>query len=92
MSSRREEQEKERVQKLTAVSNQGSVHRGSNDVDSDFINIYNKEFHLKRSLPTVEITSRDDLVLKDNPALSISILKQFLEKQEIKLTEVGEDE
>jgi hypothetical protein len=31
------------------------------------------------------------LVLKDNPALSISILKQFLEKQEIKLTEVGEE-
>lgn len=47
---------------------------------------------MKRSLPTVEVTSRDDLVLKDNPALSISILKQFLEKQEIKLTEVGEED
>jgi hypothetical protein len=49
---------------VTAVSAQGSAHRGSSEVDENFINIYNKEYHIKRDLPTLELTSKDDVITK----------------------------
>jgi hypothetical protein len=43
------------------------------------VSLYNKEFHIKRTLPTLEITSKDDIIRKELPALSVSLLKSFLE-------------
>ena len=70
---------------MTAVSAQGSAHRGGEEVDEAFISLYNKEFHIKRPLPTLEITSKDDIIRKEKPALAIALLKDFIETHEIKL-------
>ncbi len=70
---------------MTAVSAQGSAHRGGEEVDEAFLSLYNKEFHIQRALPTLEVTSKDDIIRKERPALAIALLKEFLEKHEIKL-------
>lgn len=54
-------------------------------MDEVFLSLYNKEFHTKRDLPTLELTSKDDILRKEKPALAIALLKEFLEKHEIKL-------
>jgi hypothetical protein len=42
LETRRQEQEKEKASKLTAVNTQGSAHRGGSEVDEAFIELYNK--------------------------------------------------
>lgn len=54
--------------------------------------IYNKEYNNKRNLPTIDVTSKDDIVINDNPVFSISLLKDFISKQEILLTDEDEEE
>lgn len=92
LTARRQELEKDRVQKITAVSNQGSAHRGGEEVDTAFLSLYNKEFHTKRELAAHPVLLKDDFVMKSNPAIALSLLKQYLEKQEIKLAGEGEEE
>jgi len=56
------------------------------------LQIYNKEYNNKRNLPTIDVTSKDDIVINDNPVFSISLLKDFISKQEILLTDEDEEE
>jgi hypothetical protein len=74
------------------VSAQGSAHRGGSEVDEAFISLYNKEYLVKRILPTLEVTSKDDILRKELPALSLSLFKEFIEKHEIKLNDDEEEE
>lgn len=74
------------------MTTQGSAHRGGNEVDNNFIDLYNKEFHLKRTLPQFEATSVYDIVLQENTAFSIAQLKAFLQTHEIKLNSDAEEE
>ena len=66
------------MQKLTAINTQGSASRDTEVVDKKFMDIYNKEFVAKRALPKLEVLSKEDLVLDNNPAYAVSNLKWFL--------------
>lgn len=77
---------------MTAVSAQGSAHRGSSEVDEAFISLYNKEYHTNRALPALEVTSKEDVIRKEIPALAITLLKDYAAKQEIKLSDDDEEE
>jgi hypothetical protein len=77
---------------VTAVSAQGSAHRGSSEVSESFIALYNKEFHTHRALPTLEVTAKDDLLRSEQPALAVALLKEFLPTHEIKLADDEEEE
>jgi len=70
------------------VSNQGTNHRGG-ETEVAFLKIYNEENVINRTLPTLEQTSKDDIIIKDNPTFSISLLRNFLQEQEIKLVDVS---
>ena len=91
LEQRRIELEKERAQKQTAVSSQGQATRSKDDPEHEFCELYNKEFHLGRKLPTLEVTSKDDVVVA-NPTLVISLLKEKLSKVEIALADEDEEE
>jgi len=56
------------------------------------LKIYNLENVNQRELPTLESTSKDDIIIKENPTFTISLLKNFLKDQEIKLVDVSEEE
>lgn len=77
---------------MTAVSAQGSAHRGGSEVSEAFISLYNKEFHTNRALPTLEVTSKDDLLRTEQPAMAVALLKEFLPTHEIKLADDEEEE
>ena len=79
------------MQKLTAINTQGSASRDTEVVDKKFMDIYNKEFVAKRALPKLEVLSKEDLVLDNNPAYAVSNLKWFLENHEVKLAEEEEE-
>jgi len=46
----------------------------------------------QRELPILESTSKDDIIINANPIFTISLLKNFLRDQEIKLVDVSEEE
>lgn len=75
------------MQKLTAINTQGSANRDTEVVDKKFMEIYNKEFVAKRALPKLEVLSKEDLVLDNNPAFAVSSLKCFIESHEVKLAD-----
>lgn len=75
------------MQKLTAINTQGSANRDTEVVDKKFMEIYNKEFVAKRALPKLEVLSKEDLVLDNNPAFAVSSLKYFIESHEVKLAD-----
>ena len=85
------EQEKEKMQKLTAINTQGSANRDTEVVDKKFIEIYNKEFVAKRVLPKLEVLSKEDLVVENQPAFAVSNLKHFLASHEVKLADEEEE-
>lgn len=53
LEERRKEQEREKMQKMTAATTQGSANRAGSEVDKEFIEIYNQEFVAKRQLPSL---------------------------------------
>ena len=79
------------MQKLTAINTQGSANRDTEIIDKKFMDIYNKEFVAKRALPKLEVLSKEDLVLENNPAYAVSNLKWFLENHEVKLADEEEE-
>lgn len=79
------------MQKLTAVTTQGSANRDTEAVDKKFMDIYNKEFVAKRTLPKLEVISKEDLVVENRPAFAVSSLKHFLEQHEVKVAEEEEE-
>ena len=79
------------MQKLTAVTTQGSANRDTENVDKKFMEAYNKEFVAKRTLPKLEVISKEDLVVENRPAFVISSLKHFLEEHEVKVADEEEE-
>ena len=79
------------MQKLTTINTQGSANRSTEVGDKKFLEIYEKEYVAKRTLPKLEVLSKDDLVLENNPAFTVSNLKCFLESHEVKLNEDEEE-
>ena len=92
LDERRKEQEREKMQKLTAVTTQGSASRAGEEVDEVFTEIFEKEVLSKRQLPALEVLSKEDLILTDRPEFSISLLKNFLRTHEVKTTDDEEEE
>lgn len=80
------------MQKLTAVTTQGSASRAGEEVDEVFTEIFEKEVLSKRQLPALEVLSKEDLILTDRPEFSISLLKNFLRTHEVKTTDDEEEE
>jgi hypothetical protein len=56
-------------------------------VDTEFLEIYNKESFGKRALPQLEALSKEDLILGETPAFHISHAKAFLTRHEIKVAD-----
>jgi hypothetical protein len=72
---------------LTGVNTQGSSNRGSHvDIDKQFNEIYNREQVIKRAFPPLE-EIKDDIILTEVPAVSISLAKRFFLDQEVKVNE-----
>ena len=78
------------MQKLTAINTQGSAgSRSSEEVDKQFLAVYNNEHGSKRVLPTLPVLSKDDIIVqKEYPSVFlISCLKRFLDSHEVKVDE-----
>lgn len=79
------------MQKLTAINTQGSANRDTENVDKQFMEIYNKEYVVKRTLPGLEVLSKDDLILDAKTAFTISSLKHFFDTHEVKVADEEEE-
>lgn len=77
---------------MTGIQGQGTQSRGDVEVDLPFFEIYNKETSVERKLPNLEITSKDDFILKEELPYVISSLKEFLKNNRVIIEEVNEDE
>ena len=79
------------MQKLTAINTQGSANRDTEIVDKKFMEIYNKEFVTKRALPQLEVLSKEDMVVENQTAFTVSNLKNFLANHEVKVADEEEE-
>jgi len=77
---------------MTGIQGQGTQSRGDVEVDLPFFEIYNKETSVERKLPNLEVTSKDDFILKEELPYVISSLKEFLKNNRVVIEEVNEDE
>lgn len=78
------------MQKYTGTT-QGSGNRAGEVVDKEFNSIFEKEVLTKRQLPALEKSSKEDLVLNDKPEFLVSLLKNFLPNQEVKVSDDDEE-
>lgn len=78
------------MQKYTGTT-QGSGNRAGEVVDKEFNSIFEKEVLTKRQLPALEKSSKEDLVLNDKPEFLVSLLKNFLPNQEVKVADDEEE-
>lgn len=69
---------------MKAIKNQGG-QRGSTEVDSKFMNIFEEEQGVCRKLGPLEPRNANDFVLKENETYAMSVLKNFLLKRKISL-------
>lgn len=56
------------------------------------MDIYNKEYVNKRTLPGLEVLSKDDIILDAKAAFTISSLKHFFDSHEVKVADEEEEE
>lgn len=76
---------------MTAINSQGIEHRsGGEEGYGLFLQHYNKEYYLQRTLPHMEASSIYDIVLQENKTFTIAQVKTFF--ADFKLSLVDEDE
>lgn len=74
---------------MTAATQGSGNHRAGEEVDKQFMNIYEQEVVTKRALPALEPLAKEDVIVDQKPEFCISFLKDFFKSHEVK---VGDEE
>jgi hypothetical protein len=76
---------------MIATTQGSGNHRAGEEVDKEFMNIYEQEVITKRSLPALEVLSKEDIIVDQKPEFCISYLKNFFKTHEVKLDDEEEE-
>ena len=76
---------------MTATTQGSGNHRAGTEVDKEFMNIYEQEVVTKRTLPPLEILSKEDVVVDQKADFLISYLKNFFKSHEVRLDDEEEE-
>lgn len=87
LEQRRKEQEMQKQQNMTAVTTGSSVNnRGDgDDTENQLVDNIRAELHLQRKLPQVSMITKDDVVLNEQPAYTVALIKDTLKNLKIQV-------